>query len=183
MKIVHPALNHDVEQLECATGLVCNAPKRLNIAASVTLPRPGVISDQKTDLQPSQSAEQREIIVFWGRRARIVCTAVAVIRRVTSTVADAGRLPVGDDPALSGSSSAERARVALSGVRPDPPCSARLLLPSWRSGGSSSMACLESARLRPRNLWAPRRGSAAAPRLSLSRRLGACKMTKVVEIS
>ena len=41
--------------------------------------------------------EQRETIVFWGRRARIVCTAVAVIRRVTSTVADAGRLPVGDD--------------------------------------------------------------------------------------
>ena len=41
--------------------------------------------------------EQRAIIVFWGRRTRIVCSAAAGIRRVTSTVADAGRLPVGDD--------------------------------------------------------------------------------------
>ena len=43
------------------------------------------------------SPEQREIIVFWGWRTRIVCTAVAGIRRVASTIADAGRLPVGDD--------------------------------------------------------------------------------------
>ena len=41
--------------------------------------------------------EQRAVIVFWGRRTRIICTAVAGIRRVASIIADAGRLPVGDD--------------------------------------------------------------------------------------
>ena len=41
--------------------------------------------------------EQRAFIIFWGRRARIVCSTVAGIRSAISAVADTGRLLVGDD--------------------------------------------------------------------------------------